>query len=95
MGKTVKKEEVTIEMIAALNKQYRSLYNITVELNKSQERMRLLFENLVVLTEETANLLLIIGSSKGGEATSEFGSETRRQYKKLLTVMEGRINANN
>ena len=95
MGKTVKKEEVTIEMIAALNKQYRSLYNITVELNKGQERMRLLFENLVVLTEETANLLLIIGSSKGGEATSEFGSETRRQYKKLLTVMEGRINANN
>ena len=92
MGKTVKKEEVTIEMIAALNKQYSTLYNITVELNKSQERMRLLFENLVVLTEETANLLLIIGSSKGGEATSEFGSETRRQYKKLLTVMEGRMN---
>ena len=86
------KKEVTLEMIAALNKQYRSLYNITVELNKGQERMRLLFENLVVLTEETANLLLIIGSSKGGEATSEFGSETRRQYKKLLTVMEGRMN---
>ena len=88
----IPKHEVTIEMIASLNKQYRSIYNISIDINKRVDNMKLMMDNLILLTEETANLLLIIGSSKGGEATSEFGSETRRQYKKLLTVMEGRMN---
>ena len=90
-GDTTEKE-VTIEMIASLNTQYRSIYNISIDLNKRVDNMKLMMDNLILLTEETANLLLIIGSSKGGEATSEFGSETRRQYKKLLTIMEGRMN---
>ena len=84
------KKEVTIEMIASLNTQYRSIYNISIDLNKRVDNMKLMMDNLILLTEETANLLLIIGSSK--EAAASCGSETRRQYKKLLTIMEGRIN---
>jgi len=80
MGKTVKKEEVTIEMIAALNKQYRSLYNISVEQNKRMDR-------LVKLTEETANFLLILG--KRDDCTQLYGTESRKQYEKLLKLTIG------
>ena len=85
MSDPAPKQEVTIDMIADINRLYTKLYNICTKMNTR-------IDNVVKLSEETANLLLIIGSSKGGEATSEFGSKTRKQYKKLLIEMEKREN---
>ena len=73
-------QEVTIEMIGNLNKQYRSLYNISVEQNKRIDR-------LVKLSEETANFLLILG--KGDDCVQRYGTESREQYQKLLDLTIG------
>ena len=80
----IPKHEVTIEHIARVNKLYRKLHEL---ININSGLIKLLNERVdrnMVLSEETANFLLIIG--KGDDCTQRYGTESRAQFQKLLDL---------
>ncbi len=82
--KPIPKHEVTIEHIERVNKLYRKLLEM---ININNNLIKLLTDRVdrnMVLSEETANFLLIIG--KGDDCTQRYGTESRAQFQKLLDL---------
>jgi len=65
MSDPAPKQEVTIDMIADINRLYTKLYNICTKMNTR-------IDNVVKLSEETANLLLISDAFMGDVAKEHY-----------------------